>query len=117
MSYFHSYIYLIIIIKLLFVVLAVSHIYLKSKGEADAKLSERVVYWKDRLEFIFKILMSILLIYLFNPRHDHKPLIDKHVKVLLYLFGFILLITAKWNVFFTESIWFKEIQDSIGEPT
>ena len=92
MSYFHSYIYLIIFVKLLFVVLAISHFYLKSKGEDDSDLNKKVVYWKHRIEFIFEILMAFLLIYLFNPSHDHKTLIDKHVKVLLYLFGFILLI-------------------------
>jgi cell division protein FtsW (lipid II flippase) len=114
MSYFHNYIYLIIVLKLLFVVLSISNIYLKSKDNTDAELSERVVYWKERVEFIFVILMAILLIYLFNPRHDHKDIIDKHVKILLYLFGFILLITAKWSTFFKESIWFIDIQKMIG---
>ena len=44
-------------------------------------------------------MMSILLIYLFNPRVDRSVLIDKETKILLYLFGFILLIIAKWNLF------------------
>jgi hypothetical protein len=115
MSYFHNYIYLIIFVKLLFVVLATSHFYLKSKGEADSDLNKKIVYWEHRVEFIFEILMAFLLIYLFNPRHDHKVLIDKHVKVLLYLFGFIILITAKWSNFFEEYTWFKDLQKIIGK--
>ena len=115
MTYFHYYIYLIIFVKISFVVLAISHFYLKSKGEADSDLNKKVVYWQHRVEFIFEMLMAFLLIYLFNPRHDHKTLIDKHVKVLLYLFGIILLITAKWSTFFEESAWFKDLQKIIGE--
>lgn len=115
MSYFHNYIYLIIVIKLLFVVMTIYHLYLKAKGKGDSDLDKKVVYWKERIEFLFVILMSILLIYLFNPRHDHKSLIDQHVKLLLYLFGFILLLTAKWNTFFEEAKWFKNIQKIIGE--
>lgn len=117
MSYFHNYIYLIIIVKLLFVVLAISHIYLKSKGEDETDLSKKIVYWKERIEFVFEILMALLIIYLFNPRYDHKELIDKHVKVLLYLFGFILLITAKWSNFFKESVWFIDLQKIIGNQS
>lgn len=114
MNYFHSYIYLIIVVKLLFVALTISHLYLKSKGDKDKDLDEKIVYWKERVEFVFEILMALLLIYLFNPRHDHNVLIDKHVKVLLYLFGFILLLTAKWGNFFKESIWFEDLQKIIG---
>jgi hypothetical protein len=34
-----------------------------------------------------------LLIYLFNPRTDRSILIDYETKLLLFLFGIILLIT------------------------
>jgi len=115
MNYFHSYIKLIIVIKLIFVVMTMYHLYLKVKGESDSDLDKRIVYWKERLEFLFVILMSMLLIYLFNPRHNHNIMIDHHTKILLYLFGFILLITAKWHTFFEEANWFKNIQKIIGE--
>jgi len=54
--------------------------------------------------------MSLLLLYLFNPR---KPdiVIEGETKILLFLFGFVLLITAKWDIFFQESKWFKRIQE------
>ena len=57
--------------------------------------------------------MSILLIYLFNPRVDRNTLIDKETKLLLFLFGFILLITAKWDVFIKESPLLKMIQNIV----
>ena len=115
MRYFHSYIQFIIFIKFLFIVLAISHIYMKMNNKTDSDLDKIIVYCKKRVEFVFEILMALLLIYLFNPRHDHKALIDSHIKLLLYFFGFILLVTAKWSIFFKESLWFKNIQNIIGD--
>ena len=89
MSYFHSYIYFIIFIKSLLFVLAVSHIYMKINNKTNSNLDKRIVYLKKIDEFIFEVLMAILLIYLFNPMYDHKALFDSHVKILLFLFGFI----------------------------
>jgi hypothetical protein len=57
--------------------------------------------------------MSGLLIYVFNPRVDRSILVDNETKVLLYLFGFILLITAKWELFFKESPLLKKFQHSV----
>ena len=94
--------------------MAVSHIYLKSKGEEKSDLDKKVLYWKERFEFIFIALMSILLIYLFNPRSNKNITIDRETKILLYLFGFILLLTAKWDIFFKESHFFSRIQKSVG---
>ena len=104
------YITFIIFIKVCFVILAVSHLYLKIKHKGGSKTDKTIVFWKERLEFVFVILMSGLLIYLFNPRHNRSILITHETKILLYLFGFILLITADWNVFFHESPFFKKFQ-------
>jgi hypothetical protein len=109
------FIYLIFFIKLGFILMAVTHIYLKVKRESDSDLDKKIVYWKERFEFIFILLMSILLIYLFSPGKDKNVIINGETKVLLYLFGFVLLITAKWENFFHEAEWFKYIQKSIGE--
>ena len=104
------YIYFIIFIKVCFVILAVSHLYLKLKHKEHSETDKKIVFWKERLEFVFVILMAGLLIYLFNPRNDRSILITHETKILLYLFGFILLITADWNVFFHESPFFKKFQ-------
>lgn len=97
--------------------MAVTHVYLKAKGEEKSDLDKKILYWKERFEFIFIALMSILLIYVFNPRTDRTILVDKETKILLYLFGFILLITAKWDLFITESPLFKKIQGSVGRSS
>lgn len=95
--------------------MAVSHIYLKLKGKENSDLDKTILYWKERFEFIFIATMAILLIYLFNPRTDKSILIDKETKILLYLFGFVLLITAKWDIFIKESPLMKRFQKSVGE--
>ena len=110
MEKFNIYITFIIFIKVGFVILAISHLYLKLKHKEHSETDKKIIFWKERLEFIFIILMAVLLIYLFNPRNDRSILITHETKILLYLFGFILLITADWNVFFHESPFFKKFQ-------
>lgn len=109
------YITFIFLIKIGFILMAIAHIYLKAKGKKEkTDLDKKLIFWKERFEFIFIALMSILLIYVFNPRYDNIKLIDKETKILLYLFGFILLITANWEVFFKESPFFYILQDVVG---
>ena len=115
MNYFHAYIYLIIFIKITFVLMSITHLYLKSTGKEDSDLDKKIVFIKEKFEFVFIVLMSLLLIYLFNPRHNNRNnLIDRETKLLLYLFGFILLITADWKEFIYESKWFKYLQQILG---
>jgi hypothetical protein len=114
MNKFSYFIYLILFVKFAFVLMSITHIYLKIKGKENSDLDNLIVYWKHRCEFIFIFLMSFLLIYLFNPR---KPtvVIDFETKILLFLFGFVLLLTAKWDLFFHEAKWFTYIQQSVGK--
>ena len=78
-------------------------------------LETNIEYWKERIEFVFIFLMALLLIYIFNPKIPHTNLLNFEVKLLIYLFGFILLITAEWKLFFYESEWFKYLQQAIGK--
>jgi hypothetical protein len=110
MEKFNMYITFIILIKVGFIILAVSHLYLKIKHKDHTETDKKILFWKERLEFIFIALMAVLLIYLFNPRTERSVLIDYETKLLLYLFGFILLITAKWGDFIHENPLFKKLQ-------
>ena len=114
MDKYKLYIYLIISIKVGFIIMALLHIYLKLKKKENSELDKKIIYWKGKFEFIFIFLMSILLIYLFNPRNKNF-IIDYETKILLYLFGFILLITADWTQFFHQSKWLKTLQSAVSE--
>ena len=111
MNKYDIYVTFIFLIKIGFIIMAVTHIYLKAKGDEKTDLDKKILYWKERFEFIFIALMSVLLIYVFNPRVERLNLIDKETKFLLYLFGFILLITAKWDIFIGKSLLFTHLKN------
>ena len=79
----------------------------------DKAVDEQILYWKNRIDFIFNITMAILLFFIFNPFYDNIYLIDKETKLLFYLFGIILIITAKWNTFIQESRFYDLIQSEL----
>lgn len=115
MNKFDIYITFIFLIKIGFITMVLIHLYLKLKHRENNELDKKILYWKDRLELFFIVLMSFLLIYLFNPRYDKSILIDRETKILLYMFGFVLLITSNWNVLIKESPLFSTIQKIIGK--
>jgi len=110
MNFYTAYVSFIILLKVIFVCLAVAHLYNKTKGKANSPQDKKIVFWKDRIEFMFIILMSFLLIYVFNPRTTKPLILDKETKILFYLFGFVLILTAKWHAFINESTFFKKLQ-------
>ncbi|MFY7728781.1 MAG: hypothetical protein ACOVRN_04630 [Flavobacterium sp.] len=116
MKKFDMYIAFIFLIKIGFIVTAVTHLYLKTKGDDYSAIDQEILYWKQHFEFIFIAAMATLLIFLFNPLANRITIIDRETKLLLYLFGIVLLITAKWDVFFQESHLFQLIQRAVG-PT
>lgn len=103
------FLFFIILIKIIFVVSAIGHLFLSHSTTNRAnKLDPKLMYWKERTEFVFIISMSILLIYHFNPRLSKKP-IGEETSLLFFLFGWVLIFTAKWNLFITESNWYKKL--------
>jgi hypothetical protein len=122
MDKYKAYIYLAFAIKIAFIITAVAALLIKEKNKlkgssnANIALENKLEYWKDRLDFVFTFLMAFLLIYLFNPRSNQSVMIlDNETKILLFLFGIILLITAKWKTFFTQSKWFTSIQKVLSK--
>jgi hypothetical protein len=113
----------IVIIKIFFIFTAIGNVILthvvkknaatattaadKTAAAATAAKAANLLYWKERTEFIFIICMAILLIYDFKPGTS-KPL-NRETGLLFFLFGWILIITAKWNLFFTQAKWYSNI--------
>jgi hypothetical protein len=110
------FIYIIIGIKALFLFSTLSNLFLTKIIKNDSlikKYSHKLDKIKEQTEFIFIILTSILLIAIFYPRQNNLKYIDSHVKLLFYLFGWILIITAKWDLFFHESPVLQKITASL----
>lgn len=113
MKNYDMYIILIFLVKIIFIILAVTHLYLRSVGKNNSKKDIDVLFWKERVEFVFISLMSLLLIYLFNPRTNRLFMIDHETKLLLFLFGIILIITSNWSIFIQESDVFKDFKSAV----
>lgn len=114
MKPYHIFLLVIVITKSIFIILALLDRYLKFTNQEHSSLGTQVDFWKSRVEFVFIFLMSVLLIYLFNPRRDRKEMINKETEVVLFLFGIVLIITADWSDFFKEPSILKSIQSLLG---
>lgn len=128
MTLLNNYIFFVFFIKITFVILAIINLYLKKqiqheekeKNKSDkikkqVKTQQNIEYWKIHIELLFKFLMSILLIYIFNPRQNRIHLINYEAKLLFFLFGIILVFTADWEQIFNESKIFINIQSVLDE--
>ena len=111
-SLYSAFIIYIILVKVAFILLSITKIIVKHKNPVNTKLIEKLEFWRERAEFIFIICMAILLICIFYP--GIKIQLDEETRILLYLFGIILLITAKWSTFFKESPIIREIQNILS---
>ena len=61
---------------------------------------ENVVYYKEFSEFLFVVLMAVMLIVLFNPMRKKMIVIGEEERIFLFIFGCVLLTTADWGLFF-----------------
>ena len=95
------FVFFIIFIKFCFIILYLFNAFLVHSGNNNAKLSDTIIFWKERTEFIFIACMSLLLMYHFFPRR-FVPY-NKETSMLFFLFGFVMLFTAKWSMFFQQS--------------
>ena len=116
MTAYNLLIILIIMIKVIFILLKGLAFYNRVMGIKDTLFSTNVLFWADRVEFIYTFLMAILIIALFRNAVKVGVLCiyDKETIFLMYVFGFILLFTADWNEFISESTIITNIQIMLG---
>jgi hypothetical protein len=98
MKIYNSFIYFIIFIKFIFIGLVINLAYIKRKEPNNKNKINQIKQLKIKVETVFSILMAFLLIYLFNPRYTQNELIlDYETRLLLFLFGFVILLTTEWE--------------------
>ena len=110
MNSYDCFIYFIVLNKILFVMFGVWHFILVRENKGETEFSANLHYWKEYCEFIFIACMAILCLYLFNPFLEIRPAINYKTRVLLFIFGFIVLLNGNWNLFFEQSKWFTLVQ-------
>jgi hypothetical protein len=101
MDIYTYYVTFIFIIKIIYLTIALLAIYFTHKK--NDKLVSKFTFWKEHVEFLFIALMSVLLVVLFNPFMNNLKLIDRETKLLLFLYGIIIILNADWRLFFKES--------------
>lgn len=116
MKIYDYFVIFVIITKIIFVILALLLLSLKiNHGEApETPFMKNISFWKERVEFIFITNMSILLTYLFYPFREKPIAIDSHARTFLFVYGLLILLTAKLDLFIKESRWFYYIQRIFG---
>ena len=110
------FLYFIIFIKLVFSLTYFLHIYFSKvnpNSQKGQEIDPTILFWKERTEFIFIASMSALMIYLFNPWKTEPLVFNNEMKVLFYVLGWVLLVTANWGIFFKESPIIMEIQQAL----
>lgn len=108
-----NFVLFIYLLKISFIILSIYKIYVKRRTQYDYVLIEQIQFWKERIEFVFIICMAILLINVFYP-FSTQTYISTDKRTLFFLFGIILLITAKWEDFFKKSEYLSELQNILG---
>ena len=98
---FDLFVWFVVFVKIIFVLTTLLHfvsLRASSSHVVVKKISPKLARVKTVSEFMFTICMAIILLCHFNPYH-RVPLTYES-SLLMYLFGFILVLTAKWSEVF-----------------
>jgi len=85
--YFDGFLYLILFIKILFLISMILTVYASHFGSNDDV--EKYTAYQDKFEHLFIILMGILMIVIFYPHGKGPTCVDGHTKIFLYVFGIL----------------------------
>ena len=86
-------IYLIILVKILFVIFEIIYLF-----EARRNINnETVNYWKLKFEWLFNILMSLVLIHIFYPFKNKLYKLTDEVKKLIFIYAILSLFSLLWT--------------------
>lgn len=95
------FVYFIVFIKFIFISSAITHLSIKFFALELEAVDSIAEHWKEKSEFIFKICMAILLMASFHPLRVSQAL-SKETRILIYLFGVIILLTSDWKKFLSS---------------
>jgi len=87
---FDTFLYVILTVKILFLISMLLSVYYSYKGKYSE--SKKYENYQDKMEHLFILLMGVLMIILFYPRHKGKVCVDGHTKLFLYIFGILSIL-------------------------
>lgn len=86
-----SFLFVIVVIKLIFIIASVILVILSKIDPSNIHI-DKLNKVEDKTHTLFTLLVSILLIYLFNPRKNRETRLDKETKFIIYLYGWITIL-------------------------
>lgn len=86
-----SFLFVIVLIKIIFIVATLTLLVI-SKIDPSNKYIDKLSTIQDKTHSSFSLLVSILLIYIFNPYKSRESRLDNETKLLIYLYGWITVL-------------------------
>ena len=109
MKIYNSYILITIIVKVIYSISYLTHLYfaLIDKKHLGSLIDEYAILFRDISEIVFITLMSVLILFLFNPymNINHSLYMNMQTKSLFFIFGIILLFVVCQMVLENELLY------------
>jgi hypothetical protein len=113
---FDTFVLLLLALQSVFTGLTIAQIYFTVTSKLGMKsrhgIDKKIMNLRKRVEFVFKTLMAVALVYIFNKKSPKLYLIDYNVTFLLFMYGILLLIGNDWGMI-TE--YFPKMSISIAD--
>jgi len=84
---------LIIVIKFAFLIFIITYNFVRGSG---GKFETTVLYWKEKIEFIYIFVMVLIILYIFFPYGKNIKFLTKKMCHLIFLYGIVSLLTLNW---------------------
>ena len=91
-----SVIFIIFVIKTIFILSTISILILKKVDPKNAVV-EKLTVIQDKTHNAFSLIVAGLIIYLFNPRKNRETKLDMETKLILFLYGWIVILDIVKN--------------------
>ena len=62
-------------------------------------LTSNTIYWKEKFEWLFQLLMLLILIHIFYPWKNDIKSLTTEVRHLIFIYAVLTLFTLLWNNF------------------
>ena len=86
----------VILIKILFIVYEIFYVTQKRNN----KVNSNTIYWKEKFEWLFQLLMLLILIHIFYPWKNDIKSLTPEIRHLIFIYSVLVLFTLLWNNFF-----------------
>jgi hypothetical protein len=116
-SFYKICVSLLIFIKIVFVILEIIKLVMKKSNHDTTQIYNIINYINHRLEFIFIIGTSLLIMYVFIPQRlsflssSNNNIIDYETRFLIFCYSFIIILSANWKLFIKSSYILNKIND------